>query len=128
MQVENRFLDDLARLANGALGVLSSAKSEIEALVRQQVQRLLGEAELVDREEFEAVRAMAQKAREEQEALAARVAALEAAIAEAGLKPPAAKAAKAKTKTRRTRTAGTAKPRAARSAAGPARSGSADGD
>jgi len=78
MQTDNRLLDDLARMANGALNTLTGLREEIENRVRERVERLLGDMDLVQREEFEAVKAMAKKAREEQENLAARVAALEA--------------------------------------------------
>ena len=84
MQVDNRLLDDLARLASGALGSLSGLKEEIEGLVRQRLERLLAEIELVRRDEFEAVKAVAANARAGQEALEARVAALEEALAAAG--------------------------------------------
>ena len=87
MQTDNRFLDDLARVATSALGTLQGVRDEMSALVRQQVERMIGGLDLVSREEFDAVRAMAAKAREENEALAARIAALEA---EAGIAPPAA--------------------------------------
>ena len=89
MQVDNRFLDDLARVANGAVGALSGVREEVEAMVRQRAERLLADMDLVTREEFEAVKAVAAKARLEQEALAARVADLEAALAE--LRKPAPK-------------------------------------
>lgn len=79
MQSENRVFDDLAKVASGALHALSGLRSEIESLVRQQIEKLLPAMNLVTREEFEVVRAMAAKARDEQESLAARVAALEAA-------------------------------------------------
>lgn len=105
MQTQNRLLDDLARVASGALGVASSMREEVEARLRAQFERLLGEMELVTREEFGAVRAMAAKAREEQEDLAERLAALEARLAKlegggagkaAAKKKPAAKAARRK--------------------------------
>ncbi|PPR21311.1 MAG: hypothetical protein CFH40_01651 [Alphaproteobacteria bacterium MarineAlpha10_Bin3] len=104
MQVENRFLDDLARVANGAIGALSGIRGEIEGLIKQRVERLLTDMDLVPRDEFEAVKAVAAKARSEQEALALRVAALEGAL----------EPAKTKTKTRpkrakRTKPAGAAK-------------------
>ena len=104
MQVENRFLDDLARVANGAIGALSGIRGEIEGLIKQRVERLLTDMDLVPRDEFEAVKAVAANARSEQEALALRVAALEGAL----------EPAKTKTKTRpkrakRTKPAGAAK-------------------
>ncbi len=81
MQVDNKILDDLARVAGGALGALSSLREEAEAQMRQQFERVLSRMDVVSREEYEAVRAMAAKAREEQEAMAERLAALEATVA-----------------------------------------------
>ncbi len=77
MQTENKFFDDFARLAGGAVNAFGAFKSELEAQIRQQMESLLARMKLVTREEFDAVHAMAVKAREEQEALAKRVAALE---------------------------------------------------
>ena len=77
MQTDNPIIDDIAKLASGAAGTLHGMRQEIEAAVRARIERLAGEMDLVPREEFEVVRAMAQKAREENEALIARVAALE---------------------------------------------------
>ena len=77
MQTRNRLFDDAARIAGGAVGTLAGAKREIEALVRQQLERLLASLDLVTRDEFEAVKEMAAKARAEQEALTDRLAALE---------------------------------------------------
>jgi BMFP domain-containing protein YqiC len=82
MQTQNPFFDDLARMAGGALGALSGLKAEVEALVRQQFERFMAGADMVPRDEFEAVRALAIKARTEQEDLEVRVAALEAKLAE----------------------------------------------
>jgi BMFP domain-containing protein YqiC len=84
MQTENRLLDDLARMANGALNTLSGLREEIESRVRERVERMLADMDMVPREEFEAVKAMAQKARAEQEDLAARVADLERRLAAGG--------------------------------------------
>ena len=95
MQINNRLLDDLARVASGALGVAAGVKGEVEALLRQRFERILTDMDLVGREEFEAVKAMAAKARAEQEALAEKVARLEAAQAKA----PAVKGAKGQGKT-----------------------------
>ena len=89
MQTDNRFLEDLARVANGAVGALSGVRDEIETLVRQRIERFLADMDLVTREEFEAVKAVAAKARGEQEALEERVAALETQVA--ALKRPAAR-------------------------------------
>jgi BMFP domain-containing protein YqiC len=69
--------DDLARVTNGAASVLSGFRDEAEAKLRQRLERLLADMDVVPREEFEAVREMASNARREQEALAKRVAALE---------------------------------------------------
>jgi BMFP domain-containing protein YqiC len=81
MQTDNRLFDDLARLAGGAMGAAAGLRAEFEGLMRQQLDRWLAGMDLVRREEFDAVQAMAAKARAEQEALAVRVAALEAALA-----------------------------------------------
>ena len=97
MQTSNRILDDLARVANGAVSTLVGIKNEIDALVRQRIERLLNDANVVPREEFDAVKAMAAKARTEQERLEKRIVSLEAKL---GVKPaartakPAAKARK----------------------------------
>ena len=66
MQTNNRFFDDIARVANGAMGAAAGLRTEIEALVRDRMQRLLSDMDLVRREEFEVVKAMAAKARSEQ--------------------------------------------------------------
>tara|TARA_E500000331_G_scaffold67575_1_gene62256 strand:+ start:99 stop:401 length:303 start_codon:yes stop_codon:yes gene_type:complete len=79
MQISNRLLDDLAKVANGAVSTLVGVKDEIEVLVRQRVDKLLADADLVPREEFEVVKAMAAEARTEQERLSKRLAALEKA-------------------------------------------------
>jgi BMFP domain-containing protein YqiC len=84
MQTQNRFLDDLARVAAGALGTLSGVKGEVEARLREQLERVLAGMDLVSREEFEAVKAMAAKARAEQEDLARRLAMLESRLAAPG--------------------------------------------
>ena len=81
MQTRNRMFDDAARVAGGAIGTLAGIKREIDALVRQQLERVLGGLDLVSRDEFEAVKEMAAKARAEQETLEARVAVLEQALA-----------------------------------------------
>ncbi len=78
MQSQNRFLDDLARVASGALGVAAGMREEVESRLRDQFERVLARMDLVTRDEFEAVKEMAAKARAEQEDLAARLAALEA--------------------------------------------------
>lgn len=78
MQSRNRILDDLSQLMTNAAGVAQGVRDEAETVIRQRMERLLADMNLVTREEFDAVRDMAQKAREENEALAARIAALEA--------------------------------------------------
>ena len=83
MQTSNRLLDDLARVATGAAGALSGVRQEIEQIVRARMERFLADLDLVTREEFEAVEAMASKARSEQEKLEQRVAALEAQLKKA---------------------------------------------
>jgi BMFP domain-containing protein YqiC len=84
MQTDNRLLDDIARAASGALGALAGVRSEVEAQLRGILDRWLKSQDLVTREEFEVVKAMASRAREENEALAGRIAALEAAAREPG--------------------------------------------
>jgi hypothetical protein len=78
MQTRNRLFDDLSQLMTNAMGVAQGARAEAETAMRSMIDRWLASRDLVTREEFEAVRAMAQKAREENAALAARLAALEA--------------------------------------------------
>lgn len=98
MQTQNPFFDDLARMAGGALGALSGLRAEMEAMIRQQMERFTSGIDMVPREEFEVVRDMAAKARAGQDALEERVALLEARLAELGgagdasAKPHAAKA------------------------------------
>src|ERR1700739_2975905 len=81
MQTQNRFFDDLARVAAGAFGALSGVKSEVESRLREQLEKVLAGMDLVSRDEFEAVKAMAAKARSEQEDLVKRVAELESRLA-----------------------------------------------
>jgi BMFP domain-containing protein YqiC len=78
MQMNNRLFDDIARAANGALGALGGLKAELDQQVRAVVERVLRNQDLVTREEFEAVKEMAARAREENEALRARLEQLEA--------------------------------------------------
>ncbi len=81
MQTSNRLFDDLARVASGAFNTLSGLREEIETRVRERVERMAADLDLVTREEFDAVRAMAAKARESQEELEAKVTRLEAQLA-----------------------------------------------
>ena len=78
MQTRNRILDDVARVASGAGGVLSGLRNEVESLVKDRLEKILYDMDLVSREEFEVVRAMAIKAREENDTLLARIEVLEA--------------------------------------------------
>lgn len=77
MQGRSRILDDISQLMTNAAGVAQGVKDEAETVFRQRLERLLNDMNLVTREDFEAVREMALKAREENEALKARIAALE---------------------------------------------------
>lgn len=81
MQSRNKFLDDMSQLMTNAMGVAQGAKSEAENAMKSLMDRWLADRDFVTRDEFDAVRAMAQKAREENEALSARLAALEAGTA-----------------------------------------------
>lgn len=78
MQTDNPFLDGMAKLFTDAAGAAQSLRSEVDTFVRQRLERLVADMNLVPREEFEAVKAMAEKARLENESLAARIAVLEA--------------------------------------------------
>ena len=78
MQTRNKVLDDISQLMSNAMGVAQGAKSEAETAMKSMMDRWLADRDFVTREEFDAVRAMAQKAREENEALKARLDAFEA--------------------------------------------------
>lgn len=80
MQPGNKFLDDMSKLMTNAMGVAQGAKTEAETAMKGLIDRWMADRDFVTREEFDAVRAMAQKAREENTALAARLAALEARL------------------------------------------------
>lgn len=77
MQTRNRLFDDIGQMMTNAMGVAQGAKDEAETAMKSWVDRWLADRDFVTREEFDAVRAMAQKAREENEALKARLDALE---------------------------------------------------
>ncbi|CAN7268819.1 accessory factor UbiK family protein [Boseaceae bacterium BT-24-1] len=81
VSTSNRILDDIARLATDAAGAAQGVRREVETVVKTQIERLLRDLDVVTREEFEAVREMALLAREENDKLAARLAALEARAA-----------------------------------------------
>jgi BMFP domain-containing protein YqiC len=78
MQGRNKFLDDMSQLMTNAMGVAQGAKTEAETAMKSWIDRWMADRDFVTREEFDAVREMAAKAREENAALAARIAALEA--------------------------------------------------
>jgi BMFP domain-containing protein YqiC len=82
MGFDNRLFDDLARVATGALSAFSGVREEAEARLREQFERILSHMDLVTRDEFEAVQAVAVRAREAQETLEARIQALEAKLAQ----------------------------------------------
>jgi len=81
MQSDNPFLDGLARLFTDAAGAAQSVRAEIDTFMRQRLERLVADMDFVPREEFDAVKDMASKARLENERLAARLEALEARLA-----------------------------------------------
>jgi BMFP domain-containing protein YqiC len=89
-QTTNRFFDEMARLMNDAAGVAQGVRREFDTLVRTQAERILRDLDVVKREEFEAVKEMARLAREENEALKARIDALEAKGKKAKPERPAA--------------------------------------
>ena len=93
-QTTNRIFDDLAKLVTNAAGAAEGVRREIDTLVRSQAERVLNDLDVVSREEFDAVRDMAAKAREENDALSGRIARLEARLATpepAPVKKPAAR-------------------------------------
>ncbi len=81
-QTNNRFLDEFARLMTDAAGAAQGVKREVETIVKSQGERVLNGMDVVRREDFEVVKAMAEKARAENERLEARIAALEARLAQ----------------------------------------------
>src|ERR1700761_9354958 len=99
MGFDNRLFDDMSRVATGAFSALSGVRGEVEGKMREQFERILARMDVVSREEFDAVQAMAAKARAEQEALAERVAALESRLAAmAAAAPPAPKPVRQRSK------------------------------
>jgi BMFP domain-containing protein YqiC len=80
-QTTNKLFDDFAKLMTEAAGAAEGVRRETETVIRGQAEKFLRDMNVVTREDFEAVREMAQKARQENEALAVRIAALEAALA-----------------------------------------------
>lgn len=86
MQKDNPLFDDMAKLASGAAGAVLDMRREIQAMVADHLRGLMERMDLVERSEFERVKIMAEKAREENEALKARLDALEAAARATGKK------------------------------------------
>ena len=84
MQTRNPFFDDLSKMANGAMGAVSGVKDEMEARFRDQLAKILDGMDIPRREEFEAVKAMAAKAREENEELKKQIADLQARLLNTG--------------------------------------------
>lgn len=103
MQTKSRIFDDLAKVAGGAVTTLAGVKAEIDGLVRQRIERLLAGADMVPRDEFDAVKAMAAKARAEQERLETRVAQLEKRLGVTAAKAPRKTAGKVAGRRRRKR-------------------------
>ena len=89
-QTQNRVLDEIAKMFTNAAGAAQGVRQEVETVIRSQAERLIADLDMVPREEFEVVRDMAALAREENDALKARIEALEAAI----VAKPKAKSAK----------------------------------
>jgi BMFP domain-containing protein YqiC len=90
MQSENRLFDDFVKMVNGVAGTMAGMGREAEANAREKMREWIGGMDFVSRDEFDAVKAMAAKAREENEALKARLAILEAKVGGAAEKPKAA--------------------------------------
>ena len=80
MQTRNPFIDDLTKMANGAMGALTGVKDEVEARIRDQIAKILDGMDIPPRDEFDAVKAMAAKAREENEELKKQIADLQAKL------------------------------------------------
>jgi len=101
MQTTGKLFDDLAKVAGGAMGAVGGIREEAEAAIRQRLERVLSDLDVVPRDEFDAMAEVARRARQEQEALSAKVEALESRIAaleasKTGAKKTAAKKASAK--------------------------------
>jgi BMFP domain-containing protein YqiC len=94
MQSENRMVDDFVKMMNGLAGTVAGMGREAESSMREKMREWMAGADFVGRDEFEAVKAMAAAARDENEALKARIAALEAKAGAASARKPAASKAK----------------------------------
>ncbi len=106
MQTDNRLFDDLAKVATSAIGSLQSARDEATSRIRQQFERIVDSMDLVSREEFDVVKAMAQKSRLENDKLAKRVAELEAKL---GITPKPAQKSSTRAKSGAAKSAATNK-------------------
>ncbi|GLQ06232.1 accessory factor UbiK family protein [Sneathiella chinensis] len=100
MQTTSRMFDDLARLASGAVGTAHGIKAEWENILHQRMERMVGEMNLVPREEFDAVKEMVVKLVDKVDAQAEQIAELEARLAAASASPAPAKKASGKTAAR----------------------------
>lgn len=109
MQTQSKFFDDLAKMASGALSAASGLREEVNQLIQQQFDRFMASRDLVSREEFAAVEAMASKARQEQEKLARQVAELEKKLADLSKAPKAAAKPAARKPAARPKSASTAR-------------------
>ena len=96
MQTRNKLMEDIGQLMTNAMGVAQGARSEAETAMKGLIDRWLAERDFVTRDEFDAARAMAQKAREENEALRARLDALESRLSPAEAAKPAPRARRGK--------------------------------
>jgi BMFP domain-containing protein YqiC len=92
-QTTNRFFDEIGRLMNDAAGAAQGMKREVDSVIRAQAEKILNDLDIVKREEFEAVKEMARLAREENEALKARIAVLEGKLGSASAGPEGTPAA-----------------------------------
>ena len=96
MQTDNRFLDGMAKFLTNAAGAAQAFKAEMETMVKARIEKMIADLDFVPRDEFDAVKAMAAKARTDNEKLAARVAELEAKLGMGKAKPkPAGRPRKA---------------------------------
>jgi len=91
MMKNNKFFDDMAKMANGAAGSFMEMKRELEAMVQSQVEKILGHMQLATREEYETLKAMLVKSRTEQEELKSRLEVLEKELKISEKKPPKSK-------------------------------------
>lgn len=91
-QTSSRLMDEFAKLMSDAAGVAQGARREVETAVKHQFERFIGEMDLVQRDEFDAVSEMAARARQENEALKAEIAALESRLSKLEAKPRKASA------------------------------------